>query len=154
MKHCCEPLMAICCLFCIKEIMYWMWILISSGIVTWADILHGWLVNISLFSFFNLLHTHCKENENGIYCTHGTEAVENGKVFTSCAEVLLDGFFLCGRNLFSVFEIKEGGCVSKKCSVITALFGAQWRSLKMHAACKEHSWWSSCDKIEQCDFPH
>lgn len=77
----------------------------SSAIVTWTDILHGWLVNILLFSFFNLLHTHCKKNE--MECARGSERVENGKVFTSSAEVLLDSFLLCDRNLFSGFEIKE-----------------------------------------------
>lgn len=47
-------------------------------------------------------------------CTRGLETVENGKLFTSSAEVLLDSFLLCGRNLFSVFEIKELVAISLK----------------------------------------
>lgn len=55
-----------------------------------------------------------QRGQNGIQCTCGSETVENGKVFTTSAEVLLDSFLLCGRNLFSIFEIKELAAASLK----------------------------------------
>lgn len=63
-----------------------------------------------------------------------------GKLFSHFAQVQPDSFPLLWQEfVLRLWDERVGGRASKECSVITALFSAQWLSLKMHAARKEHS---------------